>query len=171
MKNTTGHKHLLKFLLTSSLSLMVGVMHGVLQVIPPIRTWLVSIGSPLEGPGRMIDPLAHAHISVLGGVVMFIMGTSYFLIPKMIGEPIFSLRLVKHTFWWTATGIFSMYTILMTFGIWEGLLHLTDPMRREALHLYFAPSISVAGSVMAIGFGCYFANLLLTIRASKITFD
>ena len=68
-----GEKRLLKFLLTSAACLFVGTVHGVLQVIRPVRAWLDSIGSPYGGPGHMIDPLAHAHINVIGGVVILLM--------------------------------------------------------------------------------------------------
>ena len=56
-------------------------MHGMLQVMPPIRAWLDSIGSPYGGPGHMIDPLAHAHMNLVGGVVMLVMGVTYYLLP------------------------------------------------------------------------------------------
>ena len=58
------HRYLVKFLLISALSLLIGAMHGMLQVLPPVRAWLDSIGSPYGGPGHMIDPLAHAHMNL-----------------------------------------------------------------------------------------------------------
>ena len=67
------HRHLLKFLLLSAFSFFVGTIHGMLQVMPPIRAWLDSIGSPYGGPGHMIDPLAHAHMNLVGGVVLLAM--------------------------------------------------------------------------------------------------
>jgi hypothetical protein len=53
------HRHLLKFLLLSAFSFFVGTIHGMLQVMPPIRAWLDSIGSPYGGPGRPVSPCAH----------------------------------------------------------------------------------------------------------------
>ena len=49
--------------------------------MPPVRAWLDSIGSPFGGPGHMIDPLAHAHMNLVGGVVMLVMGVTYYLLP------------------------------------------------------------------------------------------
>ena len=103
--NTPEARNLVKFLITSAVCLFVGTVHGVLQVIHPIRVWLDSIGSPYGGPGHMIDPLAHAHINVVGGVIVFLMGTSYYLIPKMAGVPIYSRKLIEHTYWWTTIGM------------------------------------------------------------------
>jgi len=93
------HRSLVKFLLISALSLFIGALHGMLQVLPPIRAWLDSIGSPFGGPGHMIDPLAHAHINLVGGVVMLVMGVTYYLLPILSGRAIYSLRLLRHSFW------------------------------------------------------------------------
>ena len=71
------HRYLAKFLITSVFSFFIGTVHGVLQVIPGIRAWLDSIGSPYGGPGHMIDPLAHAHINLVGGVTILGMGVTY----------------------------------------------------------------------------------------------
>ena len=65
---SSDNQHLVKFTVASAFCFFVGTVHGVLQVIRPIRAWLDSIGSPYGGPGHMIDPLAHAHINVVGGV-------------------------------------------------------------------------------------------------------
>ena len=100
------HRYLVKFLLISALSLLIGAMHGMLQVLPPIRAWLDSIGSPYGGPGHMIDPLAHAHMNLVGGVVMLLMGVTYYLLPILSGRPIYSLKLVQHSFWLTTLGVY-----------------------------------------------------------------
>lgn len=57
MQPAPEHNSLIKFLLGSAAFLFVGTVHGVLQVLPPIRAWLDSVGSPISGPGHMIDPL------------------------------------------------------------------------------------------------------------------
>src|ERR1700693_2850069 len=100
------HRHLSKFLLLSAFSFFIGAIHGMLQVMPPVRAWLDSIGSPYGGPGHMIDPLAHAHMNLVGGVVMLAMGTTYHLLPIFSGKPIYSLSLVNYSFWWTSVGVF-----------------------------------------------------------------
>jgi heme/copper-type cytochrome/quinol oxidase subunit 1 len=162
------HRHLVKFLITSSVCFFIGTVHGVLQVIHPIRVWLDSIGSPYGGPGHMIDPLAHAHINVVGGVVIFIMGASYYLIPRMSGVPIYSRKLVEHTYWWTTIGIFGFYSTLMTFGILEGNALLSDgPTSIDEIHKYYGLVISIVSTVMGVGFWVYFANLYLTVKSMR----
>ena len=161
------HVHLVKFLITSAICFFVGTLHGVLQVTRPIRAWLDSIGSPYGGPGHMIDPLAHAHINVVGGVVIFIMGASYYLIPKMSGVEIYSRKLVEHTYWWTTIGIVGFYSTLMIFGILEGQALLANPHSDDAvqaIHHYYGPTISIVATIMGVGFWVYFANLFMTMR-------
>lgn len=158
------NKYLVKYILVSSACLFIGTVHGVAQVIRPVRAWLDSIGSPYGGPGHMIDPLAHAHINVVGGVVIFLMGASYYLLPKMAGVSLYSRRLVEHSFWWTSLGIAGFYSTLMIFGIVEGNAMLQDPQSAVEIHRYYGPIISVVSTVMGIGFWVYFANIFLTFR-------
>jgi len=167
-KSYKDTEHLLKFILGSAFCLFVGTVHGVLQVIQPIRGWLDSIGSPYGGPGHMIDPLAHAHMNLIGGVIIFIMGASYYLVPKMSGLKIYSRKLENHTFWWTLFGIFGFYATLMVFGILEGQALLANPTDTEdavqAIHQYYGPFIGTVSTVMGIGFWIYFYNIFLTIK-------
>lgn len=168
--NSPEHRNLVKFLITSSVCFFIGTVHGVLQVIHPIRAWLDAVGSPYGGPGHMIDPLAHAHINVVGGVVIFIMGASYYLIPKMSGVPIYSQKLIEHTYWWTTIGIFGFYLTLMTFGILEGNALLNkngDSSDIEKIHHYYGYVISSVSTVMGVGFWVYFANLYLTVKSMR----
>ena len=157
------HRYLVKFLLISALSLLIGAMHGMLQVLPPIRAWLDSIGSPYGGPGHMIDPLAHAHMNLVGGVVMLLMGVTYYLLPILSGRRIYSLKLVQYSFWLTTLGVYGFYTAQMVFGIWEGNLMFHDPAAFHALHHWYGRLVAGAGTVMASGFLAYFVNVSLTM--------
>ncbi len=167
--DSTEYRRLIKFIAVSSFCLFVGTVHGVLQILGPIRAWLDSIGSPYGGPGHLIDPLAHAHINVVGGVVIFLMGASYYLLPKMSGISLYSQRLVEHTFWWTTLGIAGFYSTLMTFGILEGIALLEDPDSVDDIHRFYGPTIGVVSTVMGIGFWVYFANIFLTVRKIRRT--
>jgi cytochrome c oxidase cbb3-type subunit 1 len=157
--------HLLKFLVTSALFFFIGTVHGVLQVIHPIRVWLDSIGSPYGGPGHMIDPLAHAHINVVGGVVIMLMAATYFMLTAISGRPVYSIRLVNHSYWWTTVGVCGFYTTLLVFGIWEGNLMLAGATaEQEQVHHMYSPIIAVVSTIMGIGFWVFFANVFLTVR-------
>jgi cytochrome c oxidase cbb3-type subunit 1 len=158
-------RKLLKFLVASAIFLFIGTVHGVIQVIPPVRAWLDSIGSPYGGPGHMIDPLAHAHINMVGGVVLLCMAVSYYLFATISRRPLYSMRLVDHSFWWTALGVTGFYSTLMTFGIIEGNLLLqgkTDEIYE--VHRYYRPIIATISTAMGMGFWIFFANILMTAK-------
>ena len=164
--NSAENQNLIKFLIASVTAFFIGTVHGVLQIMPPIRAWLDSIGSPYGGPGHMIDPLAHAHINVVGGVVLLCMAVTYYLLPRLSGVPIFSQRLVNHTFWWTVIGISGFYSTLLTFGIIEGNLFLQgDHKAVEQVHKIYVPIIATISTVMGIGFWIFFTNILMTAKA------
>ena len=163
---TIAERSLVKYLLTSVFFFFIGTLHGVLQIQPPIRAWLDSIGSPYGGPGHMIDPLAHAHINLIGGVVILCMAMTYYLLPRLSGHLIYSQRLVKHTFWWTAIGICGFYSTLMIFGIIEGNLLLQgDTEGMSEVHSIYKPIIASISTIMGIGFWIFFANIFMTAKA------
>ena len=160
------HRHLLKFLLLSACSFFIGTIHGMFQVMPPVRAWLDSVGSPYGGPGHMIDPLAHAHMNLVGGVVLLAMGVTFYLLPIFTGKNIYSIKLVKHTFWWVSIGVYSFYIIQMVFGIWEGMLLHSNAQDIPSVHQFYGPTMAISGTTMAIGFCTYLANVVLTITSS-----
>ena len=160
------HRHLLNFLLLSTFSFFVGTIHGMFQVMPPVRAWLDSIGSPYGGPGHMIDPLAHAHMNLVGGVVLLAMGVTFYLVPIFSGKKIYSIKLVVHTFWWVSIGVYSFYIIQMVFGIWEGMLLLSAPQDIPSVHRFYGPIMAISGTTMAVGFCTFLANIVMTIISS-----
>lgn len=163
MSKDTLHQNLLKFLLVSVFSFFIGTIHGMFQVMPPVRAWLDSIGSPYGGPGHMIDPLAHAHMNLVGGVVLLAMCVTFYLLPIFTHKEIYSIKLVKHTFWWVTTGVYSFYIIQMVFGIWEGSLLLSNAQALPSVHRFYGPVMAISGTTMAIGFCTFLANVVLTI--------
>jgi len=165
MPPPSEHRYLLKFLVAAATFFFIGTVHGVLQVLQPIRAWLDSVGSPLTGPGHMIDPLAHAHINVVGGLVILGMAVSYYLFPVISGKSLWSRRLADYSFWFVTIGVSGFYLTLMIFGIIEGNVLLTEPARVPDVHRYYGPVISVVSTIMGIGFWLYFTNIFLTARS------
>jgi len=136
----------------------------MVQVMPPVRAWLDSIGSPYGGPGHMIDPLAHAHMNLVGGLVLLAMGVTYYLLPILAGRPLYSLRLVNYTFWCVIIGTYFFYITQLVFGIWEGQLFNTNPQAIPAIHRFYGPITAVVSTIMGIGFWIYIANIALTFK-------
>lgn len=168
MDRTQKHRHLLKFLLTAAAFLFVGTVQGVVQVLPSIRPWLDAIGSPISGPGHMIDPLAHAHINIVGGLVMIGMAMTYYLFEQIAGRRILSRRLCSHSYAWLAIGVCCFYSTLLFFGIWEGRLMIAGDLAGQAdVHHIYGRFIAVASTIMGMGFWIFFANIVLGYRSLK----
>lgn len=94
---------------------------------------------------------------------MLAMGVTYYLIPILSGKALYSRRLLQHSFWWMAVGVYSFYTTQMVFGSWEGYLMLHDRVAMTAAHRWYGPIVAIAGTCMAVGFMVYFSNVLLTL--------
>ncbi|MDH5732107.1 MAG: cytochrome oxidase [Gammaproteobacteria bacterium] len=169
MNYLAEEKRLIKFLVASAACFFIGTVHGVLQVVRPIRHWLDSIGSPYGGPGHMIDPLAHAHMNVIGGVVIFLMAGTYFMLGRISQKPLYSYKLLEHTFWWTFIGILSFYSVLMVFGYLEGVALLEHGTEAQAeIHKHYGPLITISANVMGLGFWIFFFNVFKTYRMHKL---
>jgi len=164
----TKHQHLTKFLAASVTCFFIGSIHGVLQMLPPIRAWLDSIGSPYGGPGHMIDPLAHAHINLIGGVMMMAMAVTYYLLPKFTGSEIWSRKLENTSFWMTILGVSCFYGSLMIFGYWEGMLLLEEGATAiDDVHAIYVPIGAVSATIMGIGLWLFLANSAMTIIKAR----
>jgi len=153
---------LVKFMVTAAGMLFIGTFQGMVQVIGPVREWLVSIGTPNSNPGHLIDPLAHVHINLIGGVVLFMIGTIYYLLPRMGGRNVYSIKLVDLSYWGIAIGVFGFYSSLLFFGITEGMLML-EGKSYDHIHVYYTPIIVTFATIMTTGYGCFFANITLTM--------
>jgi cytochrome c oxidase cbb3-type subunit 1 len=140
----------------------------VVQVLPSIRVWLDAIGSPISGPGHMIDPLAHAHINIVGGLVLIGMAMTYFLLEQLAGRMILSRRLCRHSYGWLTVGVCCFYSTLLFFGIWEGRLMIAGDMTGQAeVHHIYGRFIAIASTIMGMGFWVFFANIFLGYRTLK----
>lgn len=166
MKTQIDQRHIVKFFVVSALCMVLGSIHGTLQVFPPIKQWLNLIGTPLTYPGRLIDPLAHAHLTVIGGLFIFAMGAMYMLTSLALNKEIYSKKLVDQSFWWTTIGMFFTYSTFMFFGVVEGFQMIENPAEVSNIHDYFPPIISLAGTTLSIGFIMFFTNIILSLRRS-----
>ena len=85
----------LRFLVLSVIHLFIGTVQGVIQTFPNVAQWLREAGPA----GHLIDPLAHAHINLVGGVTMGMMGLIYYVLPKVMKRGIWSPVLSGASFW------------------------------------------------------------------------
>ncbi|HEY0071164.1 MAG TPA: cbb3-type cytochrome c oxidase subunit I [Chloroflexia bacterium] len=154
---------LARFFAVGATGLLFGTVQGVYQVLPWSLDWLHKTGEA----GHMIDPMAHAHMNLVGGVSVAIMGLLYYFLPRMIGRPIYSLRLGRFSFWCILIGVFGFYFAALGLGLIEGdmvLRGFTDVEAKEAMGIWHPLLLSATATTMGVGFWAFITNILLTLR-------
>jgi cytochrome c oxidase cbb3-type subunit 1 len=104
---------------------------------PVLRLLIVSISfygmSTFEGPMMSIKTvnalshytdwtIGHVHSGALGWVALVTMGAMYYLIPRLFGRELYSLRLVEVHFWTSTIGIVLYIASMWVAGIMQGLM-------------------------------------------------
>jgi cytochrome c oxidase cbb3-type subunit 1 len=157
-----AHGHIIKFFLLSVVNLFIGTMLGVLQTFPSVAEWIRESGPA----GHLIDPLAHAHINLVGGVTIAIMGLFYYVLPRLLGRPIYSSVLATMSFWFSLIGVSVFFVSLVVLGIIEGnMIHngMTYGQALEAVGPIHHIMIITGAILMGFGYWTYITNILLTI--------
>jgi len=108
-----------------------------LRTDPVLRFLIVSVSfygmSTFEGPMMSIKTvnalshytdwtIGHVHSGALGWVAMVSMGAMYYLIPRLFGREIHSVRLIEWHFWTATIGIVLYITAMWVAGIMQGLM-------------------------------------------------
>ncbi len=154
--------HVVRFFVLSVINLFIGTLLGVMQTFPGFSQWLRESGPA----GHLIDPLAHAHINLVGGVTVGMMGLFYYVLPKLVNRPIYSLTLATMSFWFSMLGVFIFFTSLVVLGIIEGnMIHsgMTYGQALEAVGPIHHILIITGAMLMGFGYWTYISNILLTI--------
>lgn len=71
--------------------------------------------------------LGHAHLNLLGWVEMAIFGSIYYIIPRLVGRPMYSLSLVKAHFWIHNVGLLGLVTSFVVAGAVGGIYSVSLP--------------------------------------------
>ena len=153
---------ILKFMVMSVVNLLIGTVQGVLQTFPEFALWIRATGPA----GHMIDPLAHAHINLVGGVTLAIMGLFYYVLPKLTHRPIYSRTLSNTSFWFSTIGVLGFFCSLVFFGIIEGNMVLDGMTYQQALDavgpIHHIAIISTA-ILMGFGYWLFITNVFLSV--------
>ncbi len=163
----------LRFILFGVFCLFVGTMQGFLQSTPRIRHWIHMTGQA----GHLVDPLAHAHINLIGGVVSVVMAMVYYLLPRLSGKKIWSPFLGEMSFFFMVAGVIGFYTVLLTFGILEGNRMLDQgivyPLARAVYQPYHRIGFVLAALFMGIGHWTFVWNVFATVwsRDNKVVLE
>ncbi len=108
-----------------------------LRTDPVLRFLIVSISfygmSTFEGPMMSIKTvnalshytdwtIGHVHAGALGWVALISLGSLYYLIPRLYGRELYSLKLVEVHFWVSTVGIVLYISAMWVAGIMQGLM-------------------------------------------------
>ena len=151
----------LRFLVLSVIHLFIGTVQGVFQTFPSVAQWIREAGPA----GHLIDPLAHAHINLVGGVTMGMMGLIYYVLPRVLGRGVYSTVLAGASFWLSTVGVLGFFTALVALGIVEGgMIHagMTYDEALDAVGPIHHVAIITAAFLMGFGYWAFITNVLLT---------
>ena len=160
--NITDADTIIKFLVLSVIHLFIGTIQGVIQTFPGVAQWLRESGPA----GHMIDPLAHAHINLVGGVTMGMMALFYFVLPRLLKRPVYSRILAVTSFWFSTIGVIGFFSSLVILGIIEGnMIHagMTYGQALEAVGSIHHILIITFAFLMGFGYWAFITNVLLTV--------
>ncbi len=108
-----------------------------LRTDPILRFLIVSVSfygmSTFEGPMMAIKTvnalshytdwtIGHVHSGALGWVALVSIGAMYYLIPRLFGREIYSVKLIEVHFWIATIGIVLYITSMWVAGIMQGLM-------------------------------------------------
>ena len=156
----------LRFIVVSVTNLLIGTMLGVMQTFPGFGQWLRAAGAA----GHLIDPLAHAHINLVGGVTMGMMALFYYVLPRVGTRPIYSETLSEASFWLSTIGVGVFFSSLVILGVIEGnMVHagMTYSQALEAVGPIHHILIVTGAMLMGFGYWTFIANVFLTVFAKR----
>ena len=156
----------LRFIVVSVTNLLIGTMLGVMQTFPSFGQWLRGAGAA----GHLIDPLAHAHINLVGGVTMGMMGLFYYVLPRIGARPVYSTTLSETSFWLSTIGVGVFFSSLVILGVIEGnMVHagMTYAQALEAVGPIHHILIVTGAMLMGFGYWTFIANVYLTVFGKR----
>lgn len=94
---------------------------------------------------------AHTHINLLGWVEMAIFAAVYYIVPKLLNRPIYSMTLVKVHFWIHNLGLVGMVVFFTTAGVIGGSASVhSSPAEVETLIHPWLAGVGVFGSLVLL---------------------
>lgn len=151
--------HLNKFVVVSAGALFIGTVQGVLQVLPANADWIHYAGKF----GEYIDPISHAHINLVTGMMVMLAGSLVYFSPRLGGKAV-SARTANRIFWTLVPGSLAFYLTFLFSGLILGnAVNGTGGIHAPALVPFLSKNVgllmAVSGSLMLIGFWVYFITM------------
>jgi cytochrome c oxidase cbb3-type subunit I len=148
-----------KFLIMGSLMYLVGCFQGSTEALRSIQQ-----------PTHFTDfVISHSHLTVFGTFVVWAIGGTVFVIPKLMGRPIWSFKLGNWSFWLITFGISLMGLDLSMAGLQQGYMLMAGVEWLDSLvsiRPYWLVR-TLAGISMDIGMTLLVYNLMRTVLAAE----
>lgn len=150
-----------KFVFAGTVFYCLTCIQGPLQSLPSIQRvthfthWVV----------------AHAHLAVFGFGGMIAMGAIYYILPKVSGRKIYSLRLADLQYWIMLIGIMSFFIVLTGAGLVQGHAWISgESVYRVLPELrYYMILRGATGVIVTIGALIQLYNVIMTLYFGEET--
>ena len=162
------HNYLTKFAAVSAGALFVGTVQGVLQVLPANADWIHYAGKF----GQYVDPISHAHINLVTGMMVSLAGFLVYFAPRLGGRSV-GRRTADLLFWSLTGGSLLFYLAFLLLGLVlgnaaTGYGGIHAPWLVPFFSRSRAAILAVAGSIMLAGFWIYFVTLWRTLGVRRM---
>lgn len=148
-----------KFFIMGSIMYLVGCFQGSTEAL-----------RALQEPTHFTDfVISHSHLTVFGTFVVWAIGATVYVLPKLVGRPLWSFTLGNWSFWLITCGISLMGIDLTLAGLQQGYALMTGAEWLDALTNIRAYWLvrTVAGITMDIGITLLVYNLMRTALAGR----
>lgn len=136
-------------------------------------TWMGPIGTIIPGPSGVAGDVydtAHFHVVFVGFIAFFILGSLYYIVPRLGGKDMYSRRLTTIHFWGSNI-LFPIAVILFAWIAFAYEAVLNSPtfsvaaMPSALISIYFLVLIIMFVGIGLQGVMAY--NVFMTLRGSK----
>ncbi|MEO5702464.1 MAG: cbb3-type cytochrome c oxidase subunit I [Gammaproteobacteria bacterium] len=156
----TYRRYILWFIYACIVYSIIGFSWGaIVGMIPDLRDFINN------RPHAHLIMLGHGHINLLGWVEMAIFASLYYVFPRVVDRPIYSLRLVKIHFWTHNIGLLGMVASFVAAGTVGGLAGMD--MTADEVNSTVRPfmiSVGMFGLLVLTANGIWAYNLFRTGR-------
>jgi heme/copper-type cytochrome/quinol oxidase subunit 1 len=157
------HRYLTKFIAVSAAALFVGTVQGVIQVLPENADWIHYAGKF----GEYVDPISHAHVNLVTGMMVALVGFLIFFSQRLGGKPL-GEKQANRIFWSLVPGSILFYLLFLLLGlVLGGAVNGYGGLQIPFLVPFFSRNmpllLSIAGTLMLSGFWIYFLTLWKTL--------
>ncbi len=106
---------------------------------------------------------AHTHINLLGWVEMAIFAAVYYIVPRLVKRPIYSLKLVKVHFWIHNFGLIGMVVFFTAAGVLGGMASVhSTPDQIESTVKPLLATMGIFGTLVLLANFVWAFNLFRT---------